>query len=195
MMEMAVALLRMGKNMYEQFGFTRGPNGELTFKLFVPDNTIAPTQYQRGDRPKILDVKIVGDFQPIVNAAASTWDINHGLQMAAKPHPNGLLFTYTLPAGFPDGYYQYKYIVTFQNGAVRWIGDPCTKYGGDREDNSAFVVGGNPVAVKKLPAKNRLHGSDLIIYELMIDDFTREYRNQRAPTDAVVDKLADLKKL
>jgi pullulanase len=181
--------------MYEQFGFVRGPNRNLSFKLFVPDNTIDPAQYQGGDRPKIANVRIVGDFQTTVNPAATNWNAATGLQMSQTPHANGLLFTYTLPATFPDGYYQYKYVVTFQNGAVRWIGDPCTKYGGDQEDNSAFVVGGTPLSVTPLPAQNRVRGADLILYELMIDDFTREYRANRAPIDAVVDKLAELKKL
>jgi pullulanase len=31
--------------------------------------------------------------------------------------------------------------------------------------------------------------ADLVIYELMIDDFTADYRGNRAPVDAVLDKL------
>src|SRR6266568_920076 len=120
--------------MYEQFGFTRGPNRNLSFKLFVPDNTIDPTQYQGGGRPRIADVRIVGDFQTIVNPAATNWNAASGLKMTQTPDPKGLLFNYTLPATFPDGYYQYKYVVTFENGTVRRIGDPCTKYGGDSRD-------------------------------------------------------------
>src|SRR5258706_14646514 len=46
-----------------------------------------------------------------------------------------------------------------------------------------------------LHAKARLRGSDLIVYELMIDDFTREFRGAAAPIDAVAGKLADIKKL
>ena len=35
----------------------------------------------------------------------------------------------------------------------------------------------------------RLPWQDLVIYELMTDDFTKEYRAGRAPIDAVLDKL------
>src|SRR5205823_13269696 len=38
-------------------------------------------------------------------------------------------------------------------------------------------------------AGGRKHLRDLIVYELMIDDFTDEYRGARAPLDAVRDKL------
>ncbi|HEY4388501.1 MAG TPA: alpha-amylase family glycosyl hydrolase, partial [Ktedonobacteraceae bacterium] len=64
------------------------------------------------------------------------------------------------------------------------------KYGGDSHDRSAFVVGGNPV--KPLELSTRLPSQDLIVYELMIDDFTREYRGGQAPIDAVVSKLNTL---
>ena len=70
---------------------------------------------------------------------------------------------------------------------MRVVGDPCTKYGGDSLDRSAFVVGGLPA--EAAPIDTRLPSSDLIIYELMIDDFTKEYRGTRAPIDAIADKL------
>jgi pullulanase len=107
--------------------------------------------------------------------------------MTEQAHPNGRLFAYTLPANFPDGYYQYKYAVKFQDSSVRRVGDPCTKYGGTEQNNSAFVKGGAIVPAE--PLKNRLPQQDLIIYELMTDDFTAGYRGNRAPLDAVLDKL------
>ena len=63
--------------------------------------------------------------------------------------------------------------------------------------NAGFVIGGSqpadnvisPVAGGRLPLR------DLIIYEMMIDDFTDEYRGARAPLDAVRDKLGYLKGL
>jgi 1,4-alpha-glucan branching enzyme len=70
---------------------------------------------------------------------------------------------------------------------VRLVGDPCTKYGGDSKDRSAFVVGGTPADPE--PVGTRLPSNELIIYELMIDDFTKEYRGTRAPIDAIQDKL------
>jgi predicted RecB family endonuclease len=60
--------------------------------------------------------------------------------------------------------------------------------GGTEAENAAFVVGGNTMTVAPLAERRSL--ADLIIYELMIDDFTAAYRgNNRAPVDAVVDRL------
>src|SRR5258705_13842802 len=56
-------------------------------------------------------------------------------------------------------------------------------------------MGGGPVSAKPLEAKYRVGGSDLVLYELMIDDFTKDFRGASAPIDAVVGKLAELKKL
>ena len=132
-------------------------------------------------------MRIVGDFQHLVDPARRDWNYDDGLVMVEQPHPSGRLFAYTLPQGFPDGYYQYKYVVQFQNGSVRWVGDPCTKYGGTQLNNSAFVVGGQSLPAQ--PLAKRLPWKDLVIYELMTDDFTKEYRQGRAPIDAVLDKL------
>lgn len=179
--------------MYEDFGFAKLPDGRLAFRLFVPDNTVDPTQYTRGGSAKIATVAVVGDFQPVLGGRA--WDAATALAMTRQPHPNGTLFEAVLPDGFAEGYYQYKYVVTFQNGTVRWVGDPCTKYGGDQLDNSAFVVGGAAVAVEPLDPAARRSGADLVLYELMIDDFTAGFRGGRAPVDAVVDKLGYIQDL
>lgn len=132
--------------MYEAFGFSQAADGSYIFQLFVPDNTIAPSQYSGGDSPRIASVVIAGTFQPAAGAGAA-WDTSAGLKMTPQPNTQGLMFTASLPAGFPDGYYEYKYFVTFQNGTQRWVGDPCTKYGGTNNDNSAFVIGGSDVSV------------------------------------------------
>jgi 1,4-alpha-glucan branching enzyme len=179
--------------MYEKFGAGRQEDSTYGFRLFVPDNAIDPTQYSRGGSCKIVEVRVVGDFQKALDAARNNWSYDDGLVLAEQPHPNGRLFTCTLPASFPDGYYQYKYVVRFQNGTVRWVGDPCTKYGGLELDNSAFVKGGNILAAQ--PLAQRLSWQDLIIYELMTDDFTKEYRAGGAPIDAVLDKLEYVKGL
>jgi len=34
--------------MYDQFGFSLSASGEQSITLFIPDNTIDPTQYTRG---------------------------------------------------------------------------------------------------------------------------------------------------
>jgi len=181
--------------MYETFGFSKSQDGVYGFRLFVPDKAIDPTQYTVGDSPRIASVAIYGDFQIAAKLSSQNWDATAGLNMTLQPHPNGLLFTAALPRGFPDGYYQYKYLVTFENGKVRTVGDPCTKYGGTNSDNSAFVVGGSPVSVTPLDPGKRLSGEDLVLYELMISDFTSGYLNGRAPVDAVVDKLPYIKTL
>ncbi len=95
----------------------------------------------------------------------------------------------------PDGFYQYKLFVTFEDTTSRFVADPCAKYGGsDRvNENSAFVIGGNLAEAR--PIVRRLPVKDLVIYEMMIDDFTAELRGSRAPVDAVHDKLEYLQRL
>jgi len=176
--------------MYEQYGFNRTPQGDQ-LQIFVPDNTIDASQYTGGGPCRIDDVKVIGDFQTTVNPAATDWDYDTGLPMVQTQNAHGYLFTYSFSNPLPDGYYQYKYAVKFENSSIRLIGDPCTKYGGDSEDRSAFVVGGTPVSKNAAATglANRLATSDLRIYELMIDDFTASYRNGLAPLDAVIQKL------
>jgi glycosidase len=171
--------------MFEQFGVSKQSDGAWAFRLFVPDNTVDSSQYTMGGRSRITGVKAVGDFQSQLGVKA--WSFENGLPLVEEPHQNGRLFVGKLPLGFKDGYYQYKYIVSFENGSVRWIGDPCTKYGGAKLNNSAFVIGGNKL--DPLLLERRLPWQDLIIYELMTDDFTKGYRGGRAPIDAVLDKL------
>lgn len=55
------------------------------------------------------------------------------------------------------------------------------------------MVGGN--LTDAVPIANRLPLRDLVIYEMMIDDFTAEFRGDRAPVDAVQDKLDYLQTL
>jgi 1,4-alpha-glucan branching enzyme len=179
--------------MYEKFGAGQQPDGSYGFQLFIPDTAKDPTQYVRGGDSKITEVRVVSDFQDKVDPRRQNWSYDDGLVLSEKPHPNGRLFAYTLPPQFPDGYYQYKYVVTFRNGSIRWVGDPCTKYGGSQQNNSAFVKGGNRLA--PIPLAARLPWQDLVIYELMTDDFTAEYRHGRAPVDAVLDKLDYLRGL
>ncbi|MGH7224451.1 MAG: alpha-amylase family glycosyl hydrolase, partial [Gemmataceae bacterium] len=145
--------------MYEKFGFARQDDGSYEFRLFVPDSAIDRTQYVRGGPCRIVEVRAVGDFQDKVEKGRQNWDYNDGLVLSERNHPNGRLFACTLPHDFPAGYYQYKYVVQFRNGAVRWIGDPCTKYGGGQRNNSAFLVGGPPLP-KVIPLTNRLPWQD-----------------------------------
>jgi pullulanase len=179
--------------MYESFGFTRSASGEQSIRLFIPDNTIDPSQYTGGDVSHIASVSIIGDFQHLVTAGAPDWDQAGALPMTQTAHPNGHLFVYAFNPPLPDGWYQYQYVVSFEEGAVRVVGDPCTKYGGDSLDRSAFVVGGLPADTR--PIETRLASGNLIVYELMIDDFTKEFRGSRAPIDAIADKLDQVQAL
>jgi pullulanase len=175
-----------GAVVYEQFGFSRTAAGDR-IQLFIPDNSVDPSQYTVGGPCRISDVRVVSDFQATVNGGGGNWDYTSGLVMVKKAHPNGFVFDYEFVKPLPDGYYQYQYVVKFQDQSVRWVGDPCTKYGGDSNDRSAFVVGGSRINAKQIGA--RLATKDLRIYELMIDDFTKNYRGTSAPLDSVVQKL------
>jgi len=173
--------------MYELYGFTRSAANQQSITLFIPDNTVDPTQYTRGDVSHIASIAITSDFQHIVAPGATDWDPTAALPMTRTAHTKGYLYVYSFLNPLPDGWYQYQYVVTFENTTVRIVGDPCTKYGGDSNDRSAFVVGGASVSPEPIAA--RLPSSSLILYELMIDDFTKEYRGARAPIDAIQDKL------
>src|SRR5438876_2876334 len=151
--------------MYEQFGFSRSATGEQSLTLFVPDKTVDPTQYTRGGPCRIVDVRVIGDFQSLADPQAANWDATTGLVMNKTRHANGYLFTYRFAKPLPDGYYQYQYVVRFEDTTARIIGDPCTKYSGDAQDRSAFVVGGTPV--EPLGLDNQLPSEDLIAYGLM----------------------------
>jgi len=93
----------------------------------------------------------------------------------------------------PDGFYEYKYLVEFENAATRLVTDPCAKYGGSENQNSGFVVGGTLMTEVKDLSGPRLPYSDLIVYELMIDDFTVKFkRAKESPLEAIMRKLDDL---
>jgi pullulanase len=172
--------------MYESFGAVV-QNQAVDFKLFFPDVAVDPTQYSTGGLPRIARLQVAGDFQSELGSA--NWNLTQAPELVKTNHPNGWLYTFHVDA-LPDGFYQYKYFVTYENGTTRWCGDPCTKYVAGREENSAFVVGGNDMTVA--PIQDRRPLGDLVIYELMIDDFTAAYRGSDAPVDAVSTKLDHL---
>lgn len=191
--------------MQEKFGAWQvgtDPNqGVVAFNLFFPDRTVDASQYDAtrwigesenswqvpdfGD-PKIDSISVVGSFQSVLGQPA--WDKTTAPMLVRQPHPKGHRWTYQTPIELPADFYEYKYVVRFQNGTERTLGDPCSRYGGRNNQNSGFVIGGSHTVVRPL-AGSRRHLRDLVIYELMIDDFTDEYRADRAPLDAVRDKL------
>jgi len=175
--------------MYEQFGPVVR-DSSVEFRLFFPDRSIDPEQYSNGGLPRIQKIQLVGDFQSRIGLC--DWDVNTAPCLSFGPHPNGMLFSCRIPA-LPEGFYQYKYFVTFENQTTRWCTDPCTRYVATEYENAGFVIGGNRQPVREIA--HRLPLKDLIIYELMIDDFSAGYRRDVPPLDAVWEKLDALQDL
>ncbi len=178
--------------MYEQFVTAEiGDTRMVQFQLFVPDNTLDPDQYSGGGLPRIVDIYAVGDFQ--ASMGDSNWTPSDATLMEktefvdADGSVKGWRYSVRTPV-LPEGFYQYKYLVLFENSDPRYIGDPCSRYGGHADQNSGFVVGGRKIE-QVLEHQQRLPYKDLIIYELMIDDFTQQFRGDRAPLDALADRL------
>lgn len=169
--------------MYEQFGAVVTGNA-VEFKLFFPDSAKDPSQFSTGGSPRIARIQVIGDFQAQTGGAA--WEIATAPEMTLTDHPQGSLYAHAIPH-LADGYYQYKYFVTFENQTTRWCGDPCTKYVGGEMENAAFVIGGHDTVVSAHPARCKFR--DLVIYELMTDDFTAGYRGSKAPFDAIREKI------
>jgi 1,4-alpha-glucan branching enzyme len=169
--------------------------GAVEFKLFFPDRTRSTNQFEAhperphyGD-PQIQSIQVAGDFLPVLGLAS--WDWANGPALTQAAHEKGWVWTYRTPVELPEGFYQYKYYVTFVDGTKRKVPDPCARYGGQNDQNSGFVIGGSRPADNVVPpvAGGRKHLRDLIVYELNIDDFTEEYRGLKAPVDAVRDRL------
>ena len=172
--------------MYETFGAVVTDHA-VEFRLFFPDTARDSTQYSRGGLPKITRLQVSGNFQSPIGSI--DWDLASAPVMTRGDHPQGMLYTYRIDQ-IPDGCYQYKYFVTYENQTTRWCTDPCTKCVATKEENAAFVVGGHDIEIQ--PLAHPLSFQDLVIYELMIDEFTAGYRGDRAPVDAVKDKIAYL---
>ena len=138
--------------------------------------------------PKIVSLKVYGSFQ--LHLTGSPWDHAKALQMTPAPLNEGTLYSCLTPE-LPQGFYEYKYIVEFENGERRIVGDPCARYGGnDNFDNAGIVVGGStPRENKVQPLAQRLPLRDLVIYELHADDFSAENRANLTPIDALADRL------
>ncbi|MCE5336513.1 MAG: hypothetical protein LLG06_18200 [Desulfobacteraceae bacterium] len=182
--------------MYERFGGLVDQAAKtVTFKLFVPDGERAPLQYSGGGLPRLTEVFVVGSFQDPV---PRRWDLASPVHMTPSDFTDpddgllkGTVYSYTSPP-LPDAFYEYKYLLHFEDASPRLITDPCARYGGAENQNSGFVVGGAIATVQPLGTP-RLPYKDLIIYELMIDDFTANMKQpDEAPLEAVVRKLDEL---
>ena len=160
-------------------------HGAVEFRIFFPAGTDSGVKV----------IRVAGDFQHLLGG--QDWDFAGGLQLAAeRATPDGEYLSVTT-GDLPAGFYEYKYLVEFDKAAPRIVTDPCARYGGLTDQNSGVVVGGSTPQenqVRPLQGGRRPY-SDLTIYELMIDDFTLEYRRERAPLAAVVDRLDELRDL
>jgi len=156
--------------------------GKVEFRLFFPSEST-------GLKHNIKTIQVVGDFQSELGNSEN-WATATAPFLLRVPHSEGEIWSWTTPRELPAGFYQYKYYVTFNDPTEkpRWVSDPFTRYGGADNMNAGIVVGGSHNKVKPL-ANGRRPLRDLVIYEMMIDDFTLEYRGLRAPLDAVRDKL------
>jgi pullulanase len=182
--------------MYELLGAREINAGKVTFSLFFPDRGVDSAQYEGGGLPNVSQVRAIGDFQAELGGA--NWDPGSGplLVQSTGSDDNGKAIGWKLSVEtpmLPDGFYEYRYHLTFADGTTRTIADPCSRYGGKAAGNSGFVIGGRQVAA--IATVNRAPYADWIVYELNLDDFTAQYRGTRAPIEAVTDKLAQLKAL
>src|SRR5687768_742121 len=115
--------------MYEEFGAMVDEH-TVELRLFLPD----ASQYEpgRGGPPRIRSIVAPGDHQAL--AGHSPWDVATAPPLTPQPRPGGTLYVLRLD-DVPDGFYQYKYVVTFDNGSRRWCGDPCTRWLGTEAEN------------------------------------------------------------
>ena len=157
--------------------------GKAQFKVFFPKEST-------GLQHHIKSIQVCGSFQTALGQAQD-WEPKLAPAMTKSPHPEGEIWAWLTPKELPYDFYQYKYYVTFNDNTTRWVSDPCTRYGGEDNMNAAFVIGGSQPSDNKISSiqNGRKPLRDLVIYELMIDDFTSEFRAARAPLDAVCDKL------
>jgi pullulanase len=159
-------------------------DGVVEFRVFIPT----------GPDPHIDSIRVAGDFQ--AQLGGQDWDFLNGLQLIPDASdPRGVFWTVSTGQTLRSGFYEYKYYVTFDDGHTRFVTDPCARYGGTENQNSGIVVGGSSPSNNFVgPLRNgRRPLADLNVYELMLDDFTAEYRLGRAPLKAVTDRLGYLK--
>jgi len=180
--------------MYEGFGASEiGTSGSVRFSLFLPDNALDPTQYEGARDPHIGSIRVVGDFQSR-SGLGRDWQPSAAPVMARSKYPadspKGWLYSAEI-GPLPPGFYEYKYHVLFEDvEAPRYVGDPCSRYGGVSSGNSGFVVDRGKNRLPRVrPARGKRAYADLVVYELMLDDFTALFADGRAPIDAVEDKL------
>lgn len=154
--------------------------GEIEFRVFLPS----------GPDPEIQSIRVAGEFQPYLGGKA--WDFATApLLLPTRSDARGDFFAARTHAPVPAGFYQYKYLVTFDDGTSRIVSDPCTRYGGYSHQNAGIVVGGSQPAANRVRAlrDGRRPLSELTLYELELDEFMAGHRSARAPLAALGDRL------
>lgn len=178
--------------MYEQFGAREiGDTRTARFRLFVPDRVLDPNQYSSGGLPNISTVHVIGDFASDLGKA--DWQVDPLFKMTKTKFKDpedgkekGWLYELVTSA-LPEAFYQYKFHITYASGVTRVVCDPCTRYGGATDQNSALVIGGPKMDAVPLASPKPLEQQ--VVYELMIDDFTAEILDNKARLAVVRDKL------
>ncbi|KAK5696376.1 hypothetical protein LTR17_024252 [Elasticomyces elasticus] len=167
----------------EEHGAVQKPDNagqfRVQFRLFFPG----------GFDPQITSIRVAGTFQdenrgrPLFN-----YDFTNAPSLERSTDSTGAFWTHLSENTLEAGFYEYMYQVTYTEGSVRKVADPCARYSGKESHSSGFVIGGTqPLHITRLDERKPL--KDLVIYELHAGDFTAEYRRARAPFDAIVDKL------
>lgn len=154
--------------------------GKVRFKIFFPS----------GADTKIASIKVSGDF------LNNNWSFAQGFPLKITETTNeGVIWSYESDVELDQGFYQYKYFLTFTDNTTRIVSDPCTRYSGKDNQNAAFVIGGSqPAQNIVVPLQYRKPLKDLIIYEMNIYDFVADYnREKEAPIAAVIKKLDYIK--
>src|SRR2546423_454072 len=149
---------------------------------------------------QIENISVAGTFQSKIGEGDWDFSKRHFLTKSSTTDSpkEGEFWTLKLDYDLPEGFYEYKYQVTFKDPGktVRKVADPCARYSGQDPQSSGFVVGGSTASENVVTTlRERKALRDLVVYELHIGDFTAEYRGSRAPLDAVRDKLDHLEKL
>ena len=168
---------------------------KVKFTLFFPNDT----QYVGGKasatygNPQIAAIWVIGTFQPALGQPEGATAAANA--MVATPHGSGkgTVWTLTTAAALAQGFYDYHYIVEFNDGSRRPATDPCARWGGSTLEHSGFVVGASPIAAPVLPVSGgRLAYRDLVVYELNIDDYTAELPGLDPPIEKVRAKIPAL---
>src|SRR5215212_10001443 len=101
--------------------------GALEFRIFFP----------AGANPHVTAIRVAGDFQH--HLGGQDWDFAGGLPLTVQSggDPRGVFWSVRTQLEVPADFYQYKYEVDFENGTSKKVTDPCARYGGLSDQNSA----------------------------------------------------------